>query len=383
MTAKIGSICVAAVVAGALLLAATPPAAAQSPTLEGRPPMSVVSWAGPVMRSEMIHVIRPYREARGRWVNVVAYRGGLAEIRNQVDSLNVTWDVVSLSRSDVLRGCLEGLLEPLEPGDLPLAPDGAAPEADFHPGTLEQCGIGFAVWAMVVAYDPDRFAGDKPSTVADFFDVERFPGRRGLRRSPKVALEWALMADGVAPVEVYDVLGTEDGLDRAFEMLDRIRDEVLWWEDASQVADLLKDGTLAITALRNGRVDEANRMEPGRLAVVWDGQIQDVEMWSVPRGSDHLAEARDFIAFATDPVRLARMASELVFGPARRSALPLVAARVRPYLPTEDANERNSLLIDSIWWARNQEKIDRRFDQWLEPSREFRPFTGSGAYTGN
>ncbi len=51
----------------------------------------------------------------------------------------------------------------------------------------------------------------KPETIADFFDLETFPGRRGMRRVPAVNLEFALMADGVPRDEVYATLDTPEG----------------------------------------------------------------------------------------------------------------------------------------------------------------------------
>ena len=54
---------------------------------------------------------------------------------------------------------------------------------------------------------------DKPTTLADFFDTEKFPGKRGLRKSPKANLEMALIADGVAPDEVYATLETDEGVE--------------------------------------------------------------------------------------------------------------------------------------------------------------------------
>ena len=55
-----------------------------------------------------------------------------------------------------------------------------------------------------------------PKTMADFFDTKAYPGKRGMRKNPKVTLEFALIADGVPTDQVYDVLSTEEGVARAF-----------------------------------------------------------------------------------------------------------------------------------------------------------------------
>src|SRR3546814_2258618 len=86
----------------------------------------------------------------------------------------------------------------------------------------------------------------KPSSLQDFFDRERFPGPRGLRRTPMTNLEWALLADGVPGDKVYSLLRTEAGVARAFAKLATIRDDIVWWEDATEPARLLEEGRVVI-----------------------------------------------------------------------------------------------------------------------------------------
>ena len=79
-------------------------------------------------------------------------------------------------------------------------------------------------------------------TIADLFDLQKFPGKRALQKDPFVNLEWALIADGVAIKDVYKVLGTPEGVDRAFKKLDTIKKDVVWWEAGAQPPQLLADG---------------------------------------------------------------------------------------------------------------------------------------------
>lgn len=167
----------------------------------GQPPLTVVSWGGALTKSQMIAIVDPYREATGRWANVEDYAGGLEQIRDQVLSQNVKWDVVSLDLPDAMQGCDEGLLEPIDASILPEAPDGTPPTEDFLEVALQECAIGPNIWATVIAYDPAQLTSGAPSGLADFFDLDRFSGRRGLPMGPRVNLQWAL--------QVYDVLSTE------------------------------------------------------------------------------------------------------------------------------------------------------------------------------
>ena len=75
-------------------------------------------------------------------------------------------------------------------------------------------------WAAVRSVSANVFRSAtkiRPSDVnhddADFFDLERFPGKRGLPKGARRNLEWALMADGVELNNIYQTL--ESGHERA------------------------------------------------------------------------------------------------------------------------------------------------------------------------
>ncbi len=351
------------VMVGALVgagLATAPTTLAQ----EGKPPLTIASFGGAFTRSQMIAYVQPYRELKNRWVSVEDYDGGLDEIRDQVLSANVTWDLVSIELPDAIAGCDEGLLESIDHGILPLAPDGTPTAEDFFDGALQKCAVGFDISATVVAYDRRRF-DEPPTALADFFDVDRFPGRRGLRAQPQVNLEWALITDGVLPSEVYDVMSTDDGLDRAFAVLDRIRDQVVWWRFGSEPPRLLATGQVSMSSAWNGRIFEEVEERDTPLDIVWDHQVWNMVVWAMPKGAPNHAEALDFIAFATAPERIAQQASLVAYGPARRSAGVLVEPDLLDELPTAEGRRAGAIRIDYAWWAANGARIRARFDAWL------------------
>ena len=123
-----------------------------------------------------------------------------------------------------MRGCDEGLLEEIDPSILPDGTDGTPAADDFIEGAINDCAVANIVWSTIFAYDKAVLA-EGPTALADFFDLEKFPGKRGIRKSPKANLEMALIADGVSHEEVYDVLETPEGVDQAFAKLDTIKDQ--------------------------------------------------------------------------------------------------------------------------------------------------------------
>lgn len=351
-------------VAAAFTLACGP----QAP--EG-PAITAVSWGGSYGRAYRGAIQIPFMDETGIRVDMEDYNGGLAQIRAQVDVDAVYWDVVDLEMADAMRGCDEGLLEPIDIDMLPPAPDGTPARDDFYPELQGPCGAGMLFYSTVYAYNADLFPDEKPATMADFFDLERFPGRRGMRRVPQVNLEFALIADGVPLDDVYAVLRTPEGLDRAFDKLDTIADQVIWWEAGAQPPQMLADGEVVMSTAYNGRVFNAQVLEEQPFVIVWDGQVLDYGQLSIVAGTPRLENALRFLRFATTGESLAAVARRISYGPARRSGEPLVTTHLAtgvemaPHLPTSPENVARALRNDWEFWVDNQDALNERFSAWL------------------
>jgi putative spermidine/putrescine transport system substrate-binding protein len=329
--------------------------------------LTIASFGGAYTRSQILAYIDPYREETKRWVEVLDYDGGIDELEDQVIALNVKWDVVDMTASDALRACDEGLLEPLDGLPLPPAPDGLPAKDDFLPYSLLPCAIGQNIWATVVAYDTDAYRGlAAPSKLADFFDIERFPGSRGLRKSPMVNLEWALLADGAAPEEVYPLLETDAGVERALAVLDHIRPSIVWWTMGEEPLRLVQERRVAMSSAWSGRVFFRNTVRHGDFGIMWDGNVWEREYWVVPKGAPNVEAAKEFISFASLPARQAAQANQIAYSPTRRSAIGMVDDAVRGYFPTAPENAERGFASDPNWWAQNAERLEAAFFEWVD-----------------
>ena len=333
--------------------------------------LTVVSWGGGYTKSQVEAYHKPWMAKGGKKINSEDYNGGLAEVKAQVESGKVVWDLVDVEMSDAVRGCDEGLLEEIDLTMLPAGDDGTAAKDDFLPGTLTDCAVGQIVWSTIYAYDKTKFPSNPPKTMADFFNTKKFPGKRGLRKGPKPNLEMALMADGVAPSDVYKLLATKAGVDRAFAKLDTVKDDAIWWEAGAQPPQMLADGEVALTTAYNGRIFGAQNEEKKPFVIVWDGQIWDLDLWVIPKGAPNKADALEFIAFSTDTKRNADQAAYIPYGPVRKSAVPLVGNHaetgidMKPHMPTAPGNKKNALQNDFAFWADHQDELNERFSAWL------------------
>ena len=333
--------------------------------------LTAVSWGGSYARAVTRGYIEPFMDGTGIEVGLEDYNGGLAQIRAQVESGNVHWDVVDLEIADAVSGCDEGLLERIDPATLAAAPDGTPATDDFLPDTLLECSVGTLFYSTVFAYNDERMPGEKPATLEDFFDLERFPGRRGMRRTPLVNLEFALMADGVPVEAVYEVLDTPEGLDRALRKLDSIKPEVVWWEAGAQPPQMLADGEVVMSTAYNGRIFNAQVLEQQPLVIVWDGQVLDIGQLGIVAGTRNLEAALEFVRFASAAQSMAAVSSHIAYSPARRSGLALVGAHadtgieMMPHMPTYAENTRRVLNSDWLWWSDQMDAMNERFSAWL------------------
>lgn len=334
--------------------------------------VTVMSWGGAYGEAQTEAHVKPWMAATGNETVMVDSDNPAPAIKAMVEAGNVTVDVASVEYADAIRLCDEGILEPIDPAMLAPAPDGTAATEDFFEGAVTECGVSTDIWANVYAYDSTKFSGDAaPKTAADFFDLEKFPGKRGLRKGAKAVLEFALLGDGVPAADVYATLATPEGIDRAFAKLDTIKSEVVWWEAGAQAPQLLADGEVAMTTAYNGRIFGAAVGEGKPFQIVWDGQIYENELYVVPKGAPNKDLAMEFIAYATTTEGLRAQASNISYGPPRKSANlePIIykdgKTDMGPHLPTNPANMTNSLLTSSDFWVDHDAELNERFQAWL------------------
>ena len=332
--------------------------------------ITVLGWGGAYGAAQTEAHLKPYTAATGVNTTMVDSDNPATPIKAMVEANNVTIDVASVEYADAIRLCDEGLLEPIDMAMLPAGSDGTPAADDFLAGAVTDCGVSTDIWATVFAYDTSKLA-EGPTTVADFFDLTKFPGKRGLHKGAKAVLEFALMGDGVAPADVYAVLGTPEGVDRAFAKLDTIKSDVVWWEAGSQAPQLLADGEVVMTSAYNGRIFNAVVVEGKPFQIVWDGQLYENEMYVVPKGSPNKDEAMKFIAYATSTEGLRAQAQQISYGPARKSAMKeeLIfkdgKTVMGPHLPTAPENLTNALESSFEFWVDRDSELNERFNAWL------------------
>ena len=327
--------------------------------------INFVSWGGAYTKSQVKGMIEPYQQLNPNVkINVIDYTGGLGEIKAQIEANNVTWQIVDMTPDSATAGCDEGLFEELDVSMWAPADDGTPAEEDFVEGATLECFVGNIAYTTVMAYNSDKVSGG-PMTVADFWDVKKFPGKRALRNKPDVNLEWGVEAMGVPRDKIYETLSTPEGLDLAFEGLDKIKGDTVFWEAGAQPPQLLADGEVAFASAWNGRLYNAIVTEKQPIVIMWDTQVFDLDGFVVPKGAPNLDEVIKFLRYATGTKPLAETTKYISYGPLRKSSMALVSADVLPHLPTAPDNFKNAIQLDTDWWADRTVELNERYAAWL------------------
>jgi len=340
-------------------------ALALSTTMAFADELTVYSFGGAYGDTIKKHMAEPFEKDSGNKILFGSYAGGLAQIKAQVESGQVQWDVINIEDIDLERACSEGLLEVIDHSTLADGVDGSKASEDFIAGALDsECAVPAVVWSVVFAYNTQTIGKNTPSTLSDIFDLQKFPGKRAFQRRPTNLMEWALIADGVDKDKVYEVLATDEGQKRAFAKLDSIKKEIVWFDAWSQAPQLLNDGGAVIVQSASGRFFNAMRQEKAPFVIVWDKHIYSFDLFAILKGSQKRDLAMDFVRYATSSKPLSGM-PDIAYSPPRKSSMTQreMDQQTIDNLPTSHLDK--GIKSSSNFWADYGETLDEKFTEWL------------------
>lgn len=322
---------------------------------QAAPDMVVVAYGGAGQKAQDAAIFQPFSAQDGSKLIQSEYNGEMARIKVMVDTGNVDWDLVQIEGPDLMRGCDEGMYEPLDWTRL-------GPAQQLIPDAAQACGSAALVWSVAIAYDSNKLA-QAPSSWADFWDVQKTPGKRGLRKRAVYNLEFALMADGVKVEDVYNVLATPQGVDRAFAKLTELKPYIQWWEAGAQPAQWLSAGDVVMTSTYSGRVAVAAQ-QGSSLALVWPGSLYGMDYWAIIKGSKHADQAKRLIAYANQADTQVRYVNEIPYGPTNTEAAAKLDPALASWVPTSKQNLEGALSMNVEFWVDHGDELEERFNAW-------------------
>jgi putative spermidine/putrescine transport system substrate-binding protein len=271
-----------------------------------------------------------------------------ATIKAQVEGGQVTWDIVDVGNDFGLDAHAD-LLEPIDYTKVH--------QDEILDGFATTYRVGDITYGVVLGYNTDKTAGQVPAGWADFFDTSKIPGKRGFwDYSAGGIFEFALMADGVKPADLYPL-----DLPRATAKLDTIKDDIVFWASGAESQDLLGKGELTMAMIWNGRAYSAKHIDNKPVEIQWNQEIVTADYFVVPKGSPNKDAAMDFIAWATCKENNAAPSNYIPYGPTNKNstANPDKVAE----LAVTNADE-NSAYFDDAWIVDNAQALEDAYQEW-------------------
>ncbi|MGE0718022.1 MAG: ABC transporter substrate-binding protein [Alphaproteobacteria bacterium] len=333
-------------VAIAVGLVAVPAAAQQT--------ITVSSWGGAYQDAQRKAWFEPAAKDLGITIKEDT-TSGIADVRAQVKSGRVTWDLVQQGVNGCILAEREGILEKLDPAVVKTDGIPAEVKSDYWVANL--------VYSAVIAWNTKTYKDKKPEGWADFYDFKKFPGGRSMRRSPLYNLEAALVADGVDPKKLYPL-----DVDRAFKKMRELKPHIVaWWASGAQSAQLINDGEVDMIGLWNGRV-QAVMKEGAKADLTFNQQLLLYDCWMIPKGAPNKAAAMKAMAHMLTPKAQAQLPLHINYGPANNDAFEtgIIPPDIAKALPSAPVNMKSAILFDAKWWADNLDETTKRFDQFIQ-----------------
>ncbi len=317
--------------------------------LSGRQ-MVFASWGGSYQDAQKVSYCDPFAKATG--VEVIQdgpMNGG--KLRTMVEAGQPIWDVVDVTDIFLYANENKGLFEKID--------ESIVDTSHVAPEFVHDQGIGCIVWSYNVGYNTDAFPdGNHPKNWADIFDLKKFPGKRMLRDRAYPTLEQALLADGIAPADLYPL-----DVDRAFTKLDTIKDEVVFWTSNSQSQQLLTDGAVSCGMILNGRAYDLVK-KGGPVNISWDQVIISADFFAIPKGAANADVAQHFMNYMTAADNQAKMANLIAYSPVNPTAFAGIKDEVKPWLSTNPENASKGFVINAGYWRDNLDRLTERWNEW-------------------
>jgi putative spermidine/putrescine transport system substrate-binding protein len=283
----------------------------------------------------------------------------MSDVRLQVSSGAVSLDIVASGSGSAARAGAEGLLEKLDYSVIDVS--------TFLPGLYTDYCVGDDVFSTVYAWNTDTYGDTGPQSWADFFDVEKFPGKRAYRNKVAGALEPAMMAIGVAPENVYAELDSEEGIERALGKIRELKPHIdVFWSSGAQHAQLMKDGEVDMTTGWNGRFDSA-AADGAKVKYSFNQALLDYDCFAIPLGAPNKDVAMAFLAEISKAEYQDDLPTYITYGPTNNAAYDTgtITAEMAAQLPSSPQNAAMQLPVALEWYIKWETIADEMYQEML------------------
>ncbi|MEY3527201.1 MAG: hypothetical protein RI997_1310 [Pseudomonadota bacterium] len=261
------------------------------------------------------------------------------KIKEMVDSGKVTADVCDADGFDAIALGKSGHLEPIDYT--------IVDKKRIKEGFALEYGVSVIFYGYAFMYDTKAFGANPPKNWADFFDTKKFPGKRSLYKWGNGSIEGALLADGVAPKDVYPC-----DVPRALKKIKSIKSDSIYWGSGSEAHDMIVNGEVAMGIVWQNRGKSIEEDSKGRYKMVMNEAIAMPGAYIVPKGNPAGREAvMKFINTAMTVDAQLTILDCLGMTPSNPEAFAKIPAGLQPYAVNSKENIDKVIFNDPVWWA--------------------------------
>ena len=310
----------------------------------------LVDWGGTNTDARIDAIVKPFEEQYGVDVTVVT-PSDYAKLISMVENNTTEWDVMNCDAYWGVYAGEQGYLEPMDYNTITTKIDEEV--------QLEYV-MGAEIYTSVIAWNNTKYDQDTaPQNWADFFDTQKYPGKRAVWKYPVTVLEAALLADGVPMDELYPL-----DLDRAFAKLDTIKDDIVWWTKGAEPSQMLSNGEADIALAWSGRIATAEE-EGSPVDMSYNQGIEISAGWVVPKNAPNYDNAMKFIEFASEAQQQYEFSNRIPYGSTNPEAVALMSDDLKQSLGQTDEQLANEIYLDNTYWAEHLSEVEERFNEWL------------------
>ncbi len=290
-------------------------------------------------------------------IQVVPIATTAAKVVAAVEAGTVDIDVLDIGEQQCLQLYEKGAVEVLDRSKFH-----RTNLADIDQETIGEAWIGNINFSTVMGYNTEHFRDRHPTSWAEFWDVDTFPGPRTLEdlAAGVVNLEFALLADGVPKEQIYPI-----DMDRAFKKLKEIKKHIVkWWDTGAISAQLFTDKEVVAGSIWNGRIQIP--IDAGApLAIEWNEAMLQQQVYGIVKGAPNRENAYKYIDFALQAKQQAIFAEFIPYGPSNEKAYALLSDEVKAKLPGAPEHKAKAFRQNVRWWIDHRNEVAERWQEFL------------------
>ena len=316
--------------------------------------LTFVSYGGIYQDGQMAAAVDPFAKESGAQILQDGPTDN-AKIKAQVDSGNVTWDVIDSTNVFTAQHC----------GDLFIPIDTSIVDTSkIPPGAkTDDCSVPAMQYGLIVVYNTEKFGANPPKSWADFYDTARFPGKRAIQGSSGELdpglLEGALLADGVAPDQVYPI-----DAERALRKMSSIRGDLVFWTTGANAQQLIESGQVDMALVWSGRAYSAVK-NGAPFAPMWNQWMPEADTITVPKGAKNPKASMAMINFYLGAQQQAKLAEMTSYSPINVDSKPQLDDLAKSFVTTSPERENDKFPLDVAWWSKNNDAMVSAYTNWL------------------